>query len=214
MIVSEAIKKAVEYYKGVWPFGDKEVIIASTDYSDVLGLGCEKYSSYKLSFDVDGLWYEGLEIWKVVCNKQQFEDYVIKEQQMQEAKFKYVNAGIETVGELVDRLLDDEELYNREKKPISYETIYKYELRKLREIVLDRITTRQPLPWYEVEGVFPCLVELKNSAGNSVNDKCLFWGVALYGDSDGVPYIEAGDGSHLEANECKKAAEYGVGYGL
>ncbi len=88
-----------------------------------------------------------------------FECEPIKEQKMEKQKYKYVDAGIKTVGELVDRLLNDEELYNKEGKPINYETLYKYELRKLREIVLDRITTRQPLPWYEVEGVFPCLVE-------------------------------------------------------
>lgn len=162
-----AIKQAVEHYKGVWPYGDKEVIIASTKNANDLNLGCAEYSSYKLSFDVEGLWYQGLEIWKVACTKQQFEDYV-RGEKMDKQKYKYVNAGIKTVGELVDSF-ENGKLFNPEGKEIL--ATFQHEGLRLDWIKFENLdcapsllTTRQPLPWYEVEGVFPCLVRFDSGS--------------------------------------------------
>ena len=123
-----------------------------------------------------------------------------------EKQYKYVNAGIKTVGELVDRLLDDEELYNMKHKLIDYLTIDRYEVRKLREIVLDRITTRQPLQWYEVEGVFDVPKWVKDGNGE----------VYLVVSFDGNELVIYKDEGHILPSCCTpltptEAAKYGVG---
>ena len=115
----------------------------------------------------------------------------MKEQKM-DKQYKYVNAGIKTVGELYDRIdTDDNGCFVGDEQlciivdgcSISFEnTLEPLSLGEIKQI-LRQVTTRQPIPWYEVEGVFPCLVKDKHGniylatdyliGGIEVGDNCV-----------------------------------------
>lgn len=208
-MTNKAVKDAVEYYKGVWPHVGFDMLIISKLNNPVHGAGA--YQPYESDLTAKHL----SNTWDIVCTKQQFEDYV-KEIKMKEVKFKSVPVTDMDIWDLGKAIANGGEFYCEGYQVTFSEVDGTLQTKGLNQygvylgVIGGQITTRQPLPWYEQEGVFPCLVELKNSAGNSVNDKCLFWGVVLCKGIEGASYIEAGDGSHLRANECKKAAEYGV----
>jgi len=207
--MNDKIKQAVEHFGGVWPYGDKEVIVASTPDNYIYGAGT--YQSYRfcgLSDPFkDG---DGIVVWGLVCTKQQFEDYV-RENKM-DKQYKYVNAGIKTVGELYDRIdTDDNGCFVGEEQlciitdgcSISFES--KLEPLSLGEIkqLLSNVTTRQPFPWYEQDGVFPCLVKY-NSNGE----------VYLIKSMDGE-HVVMPDGWLIHVDYCtpltsEQAAKYGV----
>jgi len=157
----KTVKDAVEHFGGVWP-------------------DCDFITVYKGNFHKHNYFYEqplgafvGVHYDKgtEIIDKQQFEDCV-KEQKMDKQKYKYVNAGIKSVGELYDRIdTDDNGCFVGDEQlciivdgcSISFEsTLEPLSLGEIKQI-LRQVTTRQPLPWYEVEGVFPCLV--RNGVG-------------------------------------------------
>jgi len=86
-------------------------------------------------------------------------------------QYKYVNAGIKTVGDLYDRIdTDDNGCFVGDEQlciivdgcSISFEsTLEPLSLGEIKKI-LRQVTTRHPLPWYEMDGVFPCLVLNEN----------------------------------------------------
>lgn len=89
---NKTIKDAVEYYKGVWPKCSVCIVM---------------YQSGKIIDVKEGETFSGVGEVAYIF-KQQFEQYV-RENKM-EKQYKYLNAGIKTVGELVDGL-DNEKDY-------------------------------------------------------------------------------------------------------
>ena len=160
---------------------------------------------------------EDLNVWTTRCHASsgEFKTLILKgqqlkEQKMEKQKYKYVDAGIKTVGELVDRLMRLESIFNGDVElelgqylgVVNSGYSSNYSLKELEEILPD-LTTRQPLPWYEVEGVFPCLVKYKNNGKVYFIEK-------LDGDRVIMP-----NGGFIHIDYCtplspEEAAKYGV----
>ncbi len=126
----KTVKDAVEYYKGVWPEGYERIIVNKEDGNPVF------------------------------IYKQQFEDYV-KEAKMEKQKYKSVPVTNMTIWQLGQAVSEGGEFYCANGHVIcasnEYGTISSYQTCQAdlnRQLKMRQITTRQPLPWYEVEGVF------------------------------------------------------------
>lgn len=78
----------------------------------------------------------------------------IKEQKMEKQKYKYVDANIETLLELIEQVVKGEHFYTKESGILKYENMDSFTIGDLRQILKEGVKVRQPLPWYEVEGVF------------------------------------------------------------
>ena len=183
-------KDAVEHYKGVWDIGEHKALAFSQTHG---WTSCWEGSSY------------------LVCTKQQFEDYV-RDNKM-DKQYKYVNAGIKTVGQLVDGL-DNEVDYFLHGEPLHILTINcailhgeKTEPFSLAEIkgFLQDIKTRQPMPWWKIDGALP--------AAGFYNHKPVF--IESYFTEDGVDWLSLYGGKAAQAGDvepmCKdRAARYGV----
>lgn len=137
-----AIKKAVEYYKGVWPF----------DSEDTIGIECGVYHS---------VFIKNSQL-KTVCNKQQFEDYV-REAKM-EKQYKTVSVTDMDIWDLGKAVAGGGEYYCEGYQVTFSEVDGTLQTKGLNQygvylgVIGNQITTRQPLPWYEVEGLhFPCI---------------------------------------------------------
>lgn len=65
MNTKNAVKDAVEYFKGVWPYVGSDLIIISTLNNPVHGAGM--YQSYSSDLTAKHL----SNTWNIVCNKQQ-----------------------------------------------------------------------------------------------------------------------------------------------
>lgn len=194
-----AIKKAVEHYKGVWP--DNCRVIVVTEKGEFILL-------------LSGIFYSfGGKVKQIY--KQQFEDYV-KEQQMQEVKYKYVDAGINTVGELYDRIdTDDNGCFIGEERlciivdscSISFESkLEPLSLVEIKQLIEGEITTRQTLPWYEVDGVFDS-PKLCSCLGEDIP-------VFMFGYDD-RGWLKDGLGNSYKVEDCtplapEETAKYGV----
>ena len=171
-MTNKTVKDAAEHFGGVWP--------ADNNGKDAIAIGellhteCEiedendnEIKIYK--GDLAALWQNfNSVIFLPICTKQQFEDYV-RGQKMEKQKYKYVDAGIKTVGELFQVLILDEiqVFHNENQVTINgfadvYCSDFGTDRLKINRIdaMLPALTTRQPLPWYEVDGVFPCLVSI------------------------------------------------------
>lgn len=189
-----AIKQAVEYYKGVWPDFATRIYVFENG----------KITELK-EHDV----YCGSDQFHTV-HKQQFEDYV-REAKM-EKQYKYVDAGIKTVGELVDRLIRLDVIFNGENQlyledfcgVVNKGLLNSYSIDDLQQI-LPELTIHQPIPWYEVEGVFDTPKWVKTGNGATY----------LVVSFDGNELVLSGDEGHLLPSCCKpltptEAAKYGV----
>ena len=146
--MKKTIKDAVNQYKGIYP------------QTDISGRDCVGYcNNYGWVTCFQG--YQNL-----VCTKQQFEDYVRK--QKMDKQYKYVPVTGMTIWQLGQAVFEDGEFYDIEGSRLyisrSYELCSERWTQSAIAPMLNNgeITTRQPIPWYEQEGVFPCLVLNEN----------------------------------------------------
>lgn len=213
----KAVKKAVDYYKGVWPDCDFLFVYykdSNAEIFDRIERETDDFFSSDKKFVITRtpLTHTG----KLSCGprfiveKQQFEDYV-RENKMEKQKYKYVNAGIKTVGEFIDRVMSGEKIYKRglrdeqfvieDGKVMLYAAVWDIDAIRHYIDCKDGFDTRQALPWYEVEGVFPCLVRRKGTV--HVASMFEHGGICTTG------------GSSYSPEDCKpltpsEAAKYGV----
>jgi len=163
-MTNKTIKDAVEHFGGVWPVGgilrDGEPSFIAECIKD--GDSLEGYCKVG---DITSVWIGFSDTYfNPICTKQQFEDYV-KEINMKEVKFKSVPVTDMDIWDLGKAVADGGEFYDDEGCILFIHTcnctIQSSESEQAHiamQLKRGEITTRQPLPWYEVEGVFPCLV--------------------------------------------------------
>lgn len=181
-------KDAVEHYKGVWPQGCQYVALMEGAFR-AIPFSCEMI----------------LPLATEVVLKKQFEQYV-KETKMEEPKYKSVPVTGMDIWELGKAVAGGGEFFTMTGALIISENsqLKAGRLGQLgisNQLAEGQITTRQPIPWYEVKGVFPCLV--KN----------------IYGDIHLITSYEKGklisERFFEDPKECApltpaQAAEYGV----
>lgn len=194
-MVDKTVKDAVEDFGGVWPNGCQHIAVIKGEFRAV------PFSCKML-----------LPLASKVIFKQQFEDYV-KEQKMEKQKYKSVPVTDMTIWQLGQAISEGGEFYynfNGDLK-ISITPRGFIEAGEFgqRDILVglgeNRITTRQPLPWYEVEGVF-------DEAKLCHVDNGLPVFVHAYDDGG---WLRDGFGNGYPVEECEplspeEAAKYGV----
>ena len=176
---NKAIKKAVDYFKGAWPDCDFLFVYykdSNAEIFDRIERETDDFFSEEKEYVITTtpLTHTGMLSCgpRFIVEKQEFEDYV-RENKM-EKQYKYVDAGIKTVGEFIDRLMSSEKLYCDKELMVFDSSLKLNELLEktvfeVMNLSLESITTRQALPWYEVEGVFPCLVAVNMIDYNILN---------------------------------------------
>ena len=141
MIKHKATKDAVEHFRGVWPKGCHYIAIVNGAFAVV-----PKDS---------GAW---LPLKTVCIFKQQFEDYV-REAKM-EKQYKSVPVTDMDIWDLGKAVASGGEYYDIEGSKLYISRSHDLCSARWTQSAIapmlenGEITTRQPLPWYEVEGVF------------------------------------------------------------
>lgn len=199
-MTNKAVKDAVEHFGGFWPYAGHDLIIVSDEKNPVHGAGI--YEPYSSDLPVKNL----SNTWCVACTKQQFEDYV-KEQKMEKQKYKSIPVTDMDIWDLGKAVADGGEFYDDDGSKVSIEDdclgTYQSDQRTLaHQLIVGEITTRQPLQWYEVEGVFDTPKWVVHG-GNRI----------LIDSYDGMSLIS--EGRRYAPLDCKpltpeQAAKYGV----
>lgn len=176
----DAVEQVIAGMQGV--YGDKWLVEGASFIYGFFHEAANKYVYHNVKPDC------------AYCTKQQFEDYV-KEQKMEKQKYKYVPATGMDIWDLGKEISLGATYFDE-----CNNSIYIDSYGCLKTVRWDQgglaikleqlqITTRQPLPWYEVEGALPCigrtgthrLVEAFSVKGNFMID-CL--GSELCGIND------------------------------
>ena len=190
-MTNKTVKCAVEYYKGKYPKPD-------CDGRDCIGY--HELYDWTMCFN-DSIY--------LVCTKQQFEDYV-RESKM-EKQYKSVPVTDMTIWQFGQAVSEGGEFYDsnsslikiNDEENLESSCLCQWQIK--RQLANALITTRQPLPWYEQEGVFD---EAKLCA---VDD-----GLPVFiHEYDDRGWLKDGLGNNYKVEDVKplspeEAAKYGV----
>jgi hypothetical protein len=157
----KTIKDAVEHFGGVWPEDAACIIILEDGRIGYLKAGEVFCGSGEVTYIYKTTFKDYVAAYNTGYDKALSETN--KEQKMEKQKYKsapVTNMDIWDLGKAVD---NNGKFYDMENNKIFIEnvllkTVSVGHLAISNQLLNGFITTRHPIPWYEVEGVFPCLV--------------------------------------------------------